>query len=311
MRTSDGLELHVTTYGAEDAPVAVVLAHCWTADEEDWHYQVRDLLARFGHGVRILTWDHRGHGRSERAPEAACTIEHLARDLGEVVDRYAPHGRLVLAGHSIGGMTLMALPEVRPDLVERTAGLLFVATSSGRLGTVTLGLPELGSPLRRTLPYVLAARAKVLTRAERRRSPGIERWVVNRFLFGAPMRLRDAGVVVDQLTACGPATMAGFYRDFQQHERTDGLAAYDDVPTRVLVGEADLLTPPEHARRLAAAIRGARLLVVPGAGHMLTLERDTFVSGHLVELVEGALESPDGTERTERIEPQAASSALR
>ncbi len=77
--------------------------------------------------------------------------------------------------------------------------------------------------------------------------------------------------------------MAGFYREFMRHERTAGLAAYDAIPTRVLVGDADRLTPPEHARRIAGAIRGARLLVAPGAGHMLPLERDELVSEQLVE----------------------------
>lgn len=289
MRTFDGLELHVTAYGAADAPVTAVLAHCWTSDAEDWHYQVRDLLDRFGHDVRILTWDHRGHGRSQAAPEAACTIENLARDLGDVVDAHAPHGRVVIAGHSIGGMAMTALPQVRPDLVARISGLLFVATSSGRLETVTLGLPEVGPVVRRQLPLLLAARARLLTRRERRRSPSIERAVVNHFLFGRSMRLRDAGLVVDQLVACPPATMSGFYRDFMRHERTTALAAYDGIATRVLVGDADLLTPPEHARRIAGAVRGARLLVAPGAGHMLPLERDELVSTHLVELVEASL----------------------
>lgn len=291
MRTFDGLRLHVRTYGPDDAPLTVVLAHCWTSDAEDWHYQVRDLLDRFGHGVRILTWDHRGHGRSDAAPEAACTIENLARDLGDLVDTLAPRGPLVVAGHSIGGMAMTALPEVRPDLVARLAGLLFVSTSSGRLETVTLGLPEVGPVVRRRLPTVLATRARLLTRRERRRSPSIERAVVNRFLFGERMRLRDAGLVVDQLICCPPATMSGFYREFMRHERTTGLAAYDGVPTRVLVGDADLLTPPEHGRRIAAAIRGARLLVAPGAGHMLPLERDDLVSHHLLELVAAALPS--------------------
>ncbi|HTW15435.1 MAG TPA: alpha/beta hydrolase [Nocardioides sp.] len=300
MRTFDGLRLHVAAYGPPDAPVTVVLAHCWTSDSEDWHYQVRDLLARFGHGIRILTWDLRGHGRSDAAPESACTIENLARDLGDLVDTHAPTGRLVIAGHSIGGMTMTALPQVRPDLVERVAGLLFVATSSGRLDTVTLGLPEVGPAVRGSLPFVLAARARLLTRRTRRRSPSIERAVVDRLLFGDRLRLRDAGLVVDQLVGCPPATMAGFYREFMHHERTAGLAAYDAIPTRVLVGDADRLTPPEHARRIAGAIRGARLLVAPGAGHMLPLERDALVSGQLMELVEGALA------RT-----QAASSCLR
>lgn len=289
MITHDGLDLHVTVRGPADAAVTVFLAHCWTADEADWHYQVHDLLERFGPSIRLVTWDHRGHGRSAPAAEADCTIDELARDMADLVDEVAPTGRLVLAGHSIGGMTIMALGELRPDLVERVAGLAFVSTSSGSLDTVTLGLPEMGTLARGRIPAVLAARATMLSRRRRQKSPTIERWVVSRFLFGSPSRLRDTGLVVDQLVACAPATMAGFYRNCLLHERTEGLKAYDDIPTVVLVGSKDLLTPPHHARRIAGAVRGARLLVAPGAGHMLPLERDGLVSAELVGLVEHAL----------------------
>jgi len=288
MRTHDGLALHVRTYGPEDAGVAVVLAHCWTADVDDWHYQVRDLQAEFGHEVRIVTWDHRGHGRSEAAPLEACTIRDLALDMGDVVDRYAPHGRLVLAGHSIGGMTMLALPGERPDLMARVDGALFVSTSTGQLDTVTLGLPEAGQFVKAQIPRVLSARARLLARSRRRRAPIVERQVARRFLFGTPLRTRDTGLVVDQIINCPPATMEGFYRDCLTHDRLAAAAAYDDIPTCVLVGERDLLTPVHHARRLAGGIRGARLMIAPGAGHMLPLEREALVSGHLVQLVTGA-----------------------
>lgn len=286
--THDGLDLHVTTYGREDAEVAVLLAHCWTADEQDWHYQVHDLLAAYGPELRIVTWDHRGHGHSQAAPERACTIENLAVDMGDIIDTFAPSGRLVLAGHSIGGMTMTALPQVRPDLVDRVAALLFVSTSSGDLDTVTLGLPKAGPIVSSRIPFVLATRARLYSRANRRRTPSIERQVVNRLLFGSPLRLRDAGLVVDQIINCPPATMSGFYRDCMVHDRASALKAYDGLPTRVLVGTRDLLTPPHHGRKLAAAIDGARFITVPGAGHMLPLERDEFVSEQLVAMIETA-----------------------
>ena len=289
LTVDDGARLHVTTYGRDDAAVTLLLAHCWTADEQDWHYQVTHLLATYGPDLRLVTWDARGHGRSDVAVEADCTLPRLARDLGQVLDAYAADGPVVLAGHSIGGMTIMALPEERPDLLPRIEGLVFVATSSGRLDTVTLGLPEMGPVLRKQLPRVLATRARLLTRAERRRTPSIERMVVNRFLMGTPLRLRDAGLVVDQLVSCSPATMSGVYRDLMGHERTAGLKAYDGIPTTVMVGSADVLTPPAHARRLASAISGARLFVLPGAGHYLPLERDEAVSAELAAAVERVL----------------------
>lgn len=289
MKTFDGLDLHVRTYGPAEASLTVVLGHCWTADVEDWHYQVRDLLDAFGHDISVLTWDHRGHGQSDHAPRQDCTIENLARDMADIIDTYAGTGRLVLAGHSIGAMTMMALAEHRPDIIERTDGAMFVATSSGRLDTVTLGLREMRPLVKERIPLMLAQRARVLSRRQRRKQPRIERMAVRRFLFGDRMRLRDQGLVVDQLINCPPATMEGFYRDFMLHERTEALKAFDSVPTRVLVGEADVLTPPHHARRIAATVPGARLILFPGAGHMLPLERDAEVSAELVEMVEAAL----------------------
>ena len=186
-------------------------------------------------------------------------------------------------------MTMMALAEQRPDLVERTRGALFVATSCGDLGSVTLGLPEAGPRLKAQIPRLLATRARLLSRPHRRRTPTIERWVVQRFLFGHPLRARDTGLVVDQLISCPPATMRGFYEDCLVHDRAKALAAYTTIPTRVLVGDRDVLTPLPHARAIASAVGTAGLVIAPGAGHMLPLERDELVSSELCTLVDRAL----------------------
>lgn len=288
--TADGVRLHVTVRGRDDAPLTVLLAHCWTADEADWHYQVDEVLTRYGHDVRLVTWDHRGHGRSDAAPEPSCTIAQLAQDLGEVVDAFAPAGPLVVAGHSVGGMALAAVPEERPDLLARIAGLLLTSTAAGDMDTVTLGLPEpVASTMRHRLPFVLATRARLLSRSQRRRQPVVERRVVRQFLFGRPQRLRDTGLVIDQLINCPPATMRGFLRSILAHDREKALASYDGIPTTVLVGSRDLLTPPTLARRLASLVDGSRLLIAPDAGHMLPLERHELVSDELCRLIDGAL----------------------
>jgi pimeloyl-ACP methyl ester carboxylesterase len=285
MRTFDGLELDVRTYGPEDVPVTVVLAHCWTLNQEGWHYQVRALQREFGHRIRVVTWVHRGLGDSEVAPRSACTIEHLARDMADVIETHAPRGKLVVAGHSIGGMTMMALAEQRPEVFDRVVGAAFVATSSGELHTVTLGLPEMGPFLRAQIPRMLAFRSRTLTKRARRRAPIIERRVVSRFLFGRPMRLADHALTVDGIISSSAATMVGFYEDCMGHDRAHALKVLDGVPTHVLVGTRDVLTPPSHARRIAENVEGAVLTVVPDAGHMLPLERDELVSGTLIRMV--------------------------
>lgn len=293
MRTHDGLRLHVRTDGPEDAEVTVVLAHCWTSDHDSWRYQVRDLRAWFGDAVRVVAYDHRGHGASEESPQGASTIENLGRDLSDVVDAHAPHGALVLAGHSIGGMAVMALAEHRPELFpERVAGVLFVATSGGSLHEVGPGLPRLGHRMverfRERIPAMLALRSRMLSRRRRRRAPLVEAMVARRYLFGEDMRLRDHALAVEGIINTPAASMCGFFEDLMRHDRVEGLAALTGVPMRVLVGDRDLLTPPSHARLLADTVPGATLTVAPGAGHMLPLERDELVSSALIEMVEAA-----------------------
>lgn len=283
--TSTGVDLAVSRFGSADASLTIALAHCWTADRADWDNQVRDLLAEFGHDVQILTWDHRGHGESMKVPKAACTVANLAHDMGELLDAYAPSGPLLLAGHSIGGMTLCALAEERPDLIERTVGAAFVATSSGAMDTVTLGLPEMGPVLRAQIPRMLALRSRTLSRKARRRAPIVERLVVRNLVLGQPMHLADAAYVVEGLINSPAPTIVGFYEDIiNNHERTAALKAFEGIPTRVLVGTRDVLTPIAHARRLAGAIPGAELLVAPEAGHMLPQERAELVSATLIKL---------------------------
>lgn len=289
MLTHDGLRLYVDVDGDEDADLTVVLAHCWTSDHDEWRYQVHDLRKRFGPEVRLLTYDHRGHGASEETPEPAATVTNLGRDLSDLIDTYAPKGDLVLVGHSIGGMSIMALAEQRPDLfAERVAGVLFVATSGGDLSTVTLGLPELGVRAKAQIPRILAWRSRRLSRRRRRRAPLLESVVTRRLLFGDDMRLRDHMLAVEGIINTPAASMCGFYTDLMTHDRHTPLEVLAGIPTRVLVGAKDRLTPVAHARRLADAVPGARLVVAPGAGHMLPLECDELVSGTIVAMVEQA-----------------------
>lgn len=293
LRTHDGLDLHVHVEGppvsTQDAPLTVVLAHCWTSDHDSWRYQVRDLRHRFGDDLRVVTYDHRGHGASDETPQHAATIENLGRDLSDLIDEHAPDGDLVLGGHSIGGMTVMALAEHRPELFTgRVRGVLFVATSGGSLHEVTLGLPRFGDKVREQIPAMLAMRSRLVSRKRRRRAPFIEAMVARRFLFGDDMRLRDHALTVEGIINTPAASMCGFFEDVMRHDRVEGLSVLAGLPVHVMVGSKDRLTPPSHAELLAEKIPGARLTVAPGAGHMLPLERDALVTEALVELVEQA-----------------------
>ena len=111
--------------GPADAPVTVVLLHGWVNDMSVWG----PVVAELGPDVRVLRYDHRGHGKSDPAPRGTATIEQLGDDLAEVLEALVPTGKVVLAGHSMGGMTMMSLAARHPEVVaERVRGAAFAAT---------------------------------------------------------------------------------------------------------------------------------------------------------------------------------------
>ena len=125
---ADGVRLHVETSGPADAPVTVVLLHAWCLDRRTWHHQTKALR---GENVRVVTYDARGHGRSGATRLRSATVGQLGADLAEVLDAYAPSGPVVLAGHSLGGMTIMEYADSHPeDFAQRVAGLVFVSTTA-------------------------------------------------------------------------------------------------------------------------------------------------------------------------------------
>lgn len=276
--TSDGTALHVVDEGPADASTTVVLVHAWTLDHTSWE-RVAATLART---VRVLRFDHRGHGGSAPAPRGTATIAQLADDLAELIADRVPSGPLVLAGHSIGGMTMMALAERNPDLIaSRVTGAAFVATSSGGLDSLTLGLP---GPLARVVTRGERVVNSKLAKSEHRAllakprvaQPGL-RWL----LFGRRPRREDVAAAAEQVARVHPASMVGFRASLGEHERRVALAAFRSVPTIVLAGGADRLTPPGHSRLIAAELPSSELVIYPGAGHMLPFERSLEVTARI------------------------------
>lgn len=201
----------------------------------------------------------------------------------------APSGPVLLGGHSMGGMTVMALAEQYPGLFDdRVVGTAFVGTSSGRLSEVTWGLPRAVSPLFKRLLPVLNAKAY---RAERKGKPRTQIKRFESFVnFGPGADPADVRTVLEVQAGCSAETMAFFLPTFSGHDRATALEALAEVPAVVLVGEQDRLCPVAHSRALVAALPQGELVVYPGAGHMVHLERRPEVSRHLAELVDRALE---------------------
>ena len=287
--TSDGTRLNVEIREPRSAPtVTVVLVHGWTQDLRTWDHVVTGLARRSG-SMRLVRYDLRGHGDSEPAAPGTATIERLADDLAEIIAETAPSGPLVLAGHSMGGMTMMALADRHPDLVRtRVAGAAFVATSSGNMDRITLGLPgALGRGAARLERRL--ARLMLAYRRERLPVGGLPARLGARMLvFGKKPHADDVKCVAAQLRKAHPRSVGGFQNAISLHNRSTALAALLTVPTVVLVGDCDRLTPVEHAEAIVKELPDARLVLFPGAGHMITQERHPGVTDAILGLVEDA-----------------------
>ncbi|PSM37474.1 alpha/beta hydrolase [Streptomyces dioscori] len=273
------------------APVTVVFSHGYCLSQDSWHFQRAALRGV----VRTVHWDQRSHGRSGRGvaqvrDDQPVTIDQLGRDLKAVIDAAAPEGPLVLVGHSMGGMTMMALADQYPALIrDRVVGVALVGTSSGRLGEVNFGLPVAGvNAVRRILPGVLKAlgqRAELVERG-RRATADLFAGIIKRYSFAS----RDIDPAVarfaERLIEATPIdVVAEFYPAFTDHDKTEALAYFADLPVLVLAGVKDLVTPSEHSESIADLLPDAELVLVPDAGHLVMLEHPEVVIDRLADLL--------------------------
>ncbi|WP_369271610.1 alpha/beta fold hydrolase [Streptomyces sp. R11] len=273
--SADGARLHVEVHGPVDdtAAPAVVLAHGWTCSTAFWAAQIRELAVDH----RVIAYDQRGHGRSPASP--ACSSDALADDLEAVLEAtLAPGEKAVIVGHSMGGMTVMAAAG-RPGLRAHAAAVLLCSTGASRLVAESTVVPMRPGRLRTWLTkHILGSRAPLGPVTPVARSilkyatmgPGSAPHMVEacaRIVHACPRRVRHAwSNVLDLLDL-----------DHGVRQLT--------VPTAVVVGTADRLTPPVHARSLAAALPHCLgVTELPGLGHMTPVEAPELVTGKIREL---------------------------
>ncbi|MEU6529215.1 alpha/beta hydrolase [Streptomyces sp. NPDC046928] len=282
------------------APVTVVFSHGYCLNQDSWHFQRAALRGV----VRTVHWDQRSHGRSGRGvaqtqEDRHVDIEQLGRDLKAVIDAAAPEGPLVLVGHSMGGMTVMALADQYPELIrERVVATALVGTSSGRLGEVNFGLPVAGvNAVRRVLPGVLKAlgqRAELVEKG-RRATADLFAGIIKRYSFSS----RDVDPAIarfaERMIEGTPIdVVAEFYPAFADHDKTEALALFTEMPVLVLAGVGDLVTPSEHSEAIADLLPEAELVLVPDAGHLVMLEHPEVVTDRLADLLTRAGAVPAG-----------------
>jgi pimeloyl-ACP methyl ester carboxylesterase len=286
--TDDGVPLHVEVDGDPDAPLTVVLSHGFTARLVEWDLQRAALRDR----ARLVLWDQRGHGRSGWTRLTAATIDRTGRDLGEVLDATTPSGPVVLAGHSMGGMSVLALARQRPELFgDRVVGVFLLATSAGGLvQTGVLGLLITVIRKLRLLSLYLRFLQLIAPLLERfrRRGTRLGRRVTRRLLFGADdADLANVRLVQALLEETPLPVAMAFYATFLDHDEAAALDVLRRVPVTVIAATHDRLTPAAHGRHIAAQIgENAELVVVPGAGHSVNLTRAAVVDAAFAALLD-------------------------
>jgi pimeloyl-ACP methyl ester carboxylesterase len=263
VRTGDGVSLAVCDTGSRTAEHTVVFLHGLCLNQTSWEPQISYLLRRYGRSVRVISYDHRGHGRSAAAPMNSYRIDQLADDLAQMLAALEVTGPLTLVGHSMGGMTALAYLG-RPAAARPVEphGLILVATAAGKLATrglarllATPAPAALVGLVEHTPDYALHALVwPVRATLNRRRGPGRSATL--------------AAVTAAALTTTPVATAVGFLPSLRAYDHYATLASIR-ARTVVISGGADPLTPPSRAAELSAGIRGAEHVHVPYAGHML------------------------------------------
>ena len=288
--TDDGVALNVVE-DSEGVPAhapTVIFSHGYGLSLDSWPGQ-REALRGI---ARVVLWDQRGHGRSERGAPGT-TIERLGTDLGCVLDAVAPQGPVVLVGHSMGGMTIMALAGQRPDLFgDRVRGVALLATSAGGIADVDLGLPRPVARLaHRVAPSIGAALESQgpvsgLIERARRSSSDLGLLITRAYAFGSTVPPDGTRIVADLINGTPVDVLADLLPALQGHDKVHALHVLDRCDLLVMVGDSDLLTPVGHSYEIVRHTPSAELVILPGVGHMLTLEAVDDVNKHLRALVE-------------------------
>ncbi len=326
---ADGVELDAdfaadfASGGAPEPEATVVFVHGFCLDMGSFHFQRKELTRRGD--WRAVYYDQPGHGRSGRLRDGEYELAALADALRSVIEATTPAGRVVLVGHSMGGMTVMAFAERHPELFrERVAGVVLIASSAGRPGDSGSRLPDLVARFSRPMLPLINGAARVSGRVidRARRAASDLAWLLTRrYGFGDPDPSPALVDYVERMISATPAdTVARYLRTLHQHvlrgaatgdepggpEATGGAAgdggapeqrpqvpsagaawrALQGVPVLIICGDQDLITPLSHSTYIQSRLPASELLVVPGSGHLVMLEHPEQVNAALLTFLE-------------------------
>ena len=230
-----------------------------------------------------MAYDLRGHGHSAGAGDYS--VGRFGQDLEAVLEAVVPDGqKALIAGHSLGAMSIAAWAEDH-DVERRVGAAALLNTGVGDLigESLILPVPRLAKAINQTVAVhgFMGSRAP-LPRFSSPISHAVIRWVA----FGPTASPAQIAFYERMLLAMPSSARADIGIAISEIELYDALPRLT-VPTIVMAGEKDRLTPPSHARRIAEMLpQLERLIILPQTGHMGPLERPREVNQALVELAQ-------------------------
>ena len=251
----NGTSLYYEDTGPGSTGETIVFSHGLLWGTELFEPQIEALRGRY----RCVAWDHRGQGRSASDHRHTIDMELVWQDAMCLLERMQL-GRVHFVGLSMGGFTALRMGARRPDLI---ASLVIIESSAQPEPLENLGRYRLLTAVNRVIgPGITkGAVAKIMLGktilADARRKPEVARFTE------LMARRRDIWRAVN-----GVIDRAGMEAELPQ------IAA----PTLVIVGDEDLATTPAKAQALVDGIAGAKLVVIPRAGHSSTVEEPAAVT---------------------------------
>jgi pimeloyl-ACP methyl ester carboxylesterase len=265
--------------------LTIVMSHGYALTLDAWHYQRLHLRGRF----RLVLWDQRGHGRSGTGPEGSSTIDQVGDDLAAVIESTAPKGPLLLLGHSMGGMTVMSLAAQHPEwFAERVVGVGLFSTSAGGETGVDLAfggiVGRLGLRIAPTAARALTGHPRLVARG-RAIGSDLEGLLVKRYSFASPVPPQLVQFAARMIGHTRFEVISDFLPTFGSHDKREALAAMSANEVLVMVGDEDVLTPPDASEQIVHRLPAAEHVVVRHSGHLLPLEHPDVTNEHLDELI--------------------------
>lgn len=279
-----GTHLHTEVDGPADAPT-IVLSHGWSMDSTIWYYLRRDMGQRF----RLVAWDLPGMGRSQEAKDKAWDLSSFASSLQAVVEASSSGRKVILAGHSIGGMTIQTLARDNPQFFrDAVAGVVLINTTYTN-PLKTMILPRLMQALRAPVLEPLM-RLTILLQP----LAWLSAWqsylsgsahIGNRLGFGRHVTRSQLEHVTLLSTRNPPGNIAKGNIAMMHWDATGALAKIG-VPILVLGGDSDIITKPVASVEIQRQAPGSALQIFGGAGHMGLMENRTDYNSAIAKFAE-------------------------